>query len=298
MTEEKTMKIAIVTDSTAYLTPDEITANNIRVVPIPVIFGDQVYEEGVNITNEEFYTKLATSKDFPSTSQPPIGQLMETYEQLAAEGYEAVISIHLSSSISGLINTVHQLADQMADTIKIVPFDSHLTIRMMGELALEGTRLVAAGDDLDTVVAKLSQFRDTFNNLFVVDDLQNLVRGGRLSNAQAFVGSVLKIKPLLTMHTENYAIEAFEKVRSMKKAKARVEELFDQDLATLDYPVRAFVIHANAEEAGEAWRESLAEKYPDVDFALSYFGPVIGTHLGAGALAIVWMQDTTKQPLG
>ncbi len=115
------MKIAIVTDSTAYLTPDEITANNIRVVPIPVIFGDQVYEEGVNITNEEFYAKLATSKDFPSTSQPPIGQLMETYEQLAAEGYEAVISIHLSSSISGLINTVHQLAEQMADTIKIVP---------------------------------------------------------------------------------------------------------------------------------------------------------------------------------
>ena len=141
---------------------------------------------------------------------------------------------------------------------------------------------------------KLREYRETFNNVFVVDDLQNLVRGGRLSNASAFVGSILKIKPLLTMHTANYAIEAFEKVRSMKKAKLRCEQIFDQDIAKLDYPVRAMVVHANAKEAGQEWLAKLQEDHPNVSFELSYFGPVIGTHLGQGALAITWIHERSR----
>lgn len=291
------MKIAVVTDSTAYLTTEEARENNINVVPIPLIIDGKSYREGIDITTEDFYQKLATSESFPSTSQPPLGELMTLYQRLADEGYEAVISIHLTAAISGLMNTVHQLAEQMADTIKIVPFDSHLTVKMMGHEALEAARLIQAGDDLDTIISKLEAYRDTFNNVFVVDDLQNLVRGGRLSNASAFVGSILKIKPLLTMHTANYAIEAFEKVRSMKKAKLRCEQIFTDDVATLDYPVKAMVLHANAPEAGQQWLEKLQADHPEVSFELSYFGPVIGTHLGQGALALAWMQDTDKQPL-
>ena len=131
----------------------------------------------------------------------------------------------------------------------------------------------------------------------MVDDLQNLVRGGRLSNASAFVGSILKIKPLLTMHTPTHAIEAFEKVRSMKKAKLRCEQIFDEDIAKLDYPVRAMVVHANAPEEGQKWLDKLQSDHPDISFELSYFGPVIGSHLGQGALALAWMQDTAKKPL-
>lgn len=291
------MKIAVVTDSTAYLTGEEVRANDIRVVPIPLVIDGQSFREGIDISTEEFYHRLATSSSFPSTSQPPLGELMALYQGLADEGYEAVISIHLTAAISGLMNTVHQLAEQMKDTIKIVPFDSHLTVKMMGYEALEAARLIKAGDDLDTIIAKLEHYRDTFNNVFVVDDLQNLVRGGRLSNASAFIGSILKIKPLLTMHTANYAIEAFEKVRSMKKAKLRCEQIFNEDVATLDYPVKAMVFHANAPEAGEKWIEKLRADHPDISFELSYFGPVIGTHLGQGALALAWMQDTAKKPL-
>lgn len=291
------MKIAVVTDSTAYLSEEEVKANNIFVVPIPLIIDGQSYREGVDITNDEFYQQLATSTSFPSTSQPPLGELMELYQSLADQGYDTVISIHLTSAISGLMNTVTQLAEEMKDTIQIVPFDSHLTIRMMGYLALEAAKLAKQGDDLDDVMKKLREYRETFNNVFVVDDLQNLVRGGRLSNASAFVGSILKIKPLLTMHTANYAIEAFEKVRSMKKAKLRCEQIFDQDITKLDYPVRAMVVHANAKEAGQEWLAKLQQDHPNVSFELSYFGPVIGTHLGQGALAITWMQDTRKKPL-
>ncbi|QLL69929.1 DegV family protein [Lactobacillus sp. 3B(2020)] len=291
------MKIAVVTDSTAYLTDEEARENNIRVVPIPLIIDGQSYREGVDITTEDFYQKLQTTSSFPSTSQPPIGQLMELYQSLADEGYDTVISIHLTAAISGLLNTIGQLAEEMKETIKIIPFDSHLTVKMMGYLAIEAAQLIKAGNDLDTILEKLKAYQDTFNNVFVVDDLQNLVRGGRLSNASAFVGSILKIKPLLTMHTANYSIEAFEKVRSMKKAKLRCEQIFADDLAKLDYPVQAMVIHANAQEAGQKWLDHLQATYPQVRFELSYFGPVIGTHLGQGALGLTWMQDTSKKPL-
>lgn len=292
------MKIAVVTDSTAYLSPEEAAANNIHVVPIPVTLDGQTYREGVDISTSDFYEKMANSSSFPTTSQTPIGQLMEVYQGLADDGYyDAVISIHLTRAITGYLDTVEQLAEQMKDTIKIVPIDSHLTVKMMGYLALEAAKLASEGDDLDDIVKKVKEYRDTFNNVFVVDDLQNLVRGGRLSNASAFVGSILKIKPLLTMHTPTHAIEAFEKVRSMKKAKLRCEQIFDEDIVKLDYPVKAMVIHANVPEEGQKWLDKLQADHPDISFELSYFGPVIGSHLGQGALALAWMQDTAKKPL-
>lgn len=291
------MKIAVVTDSTAYLTPEEAAANNIHVVPIPFVLNGKNYQEGVDITTDEFYEQMKTSKSFPTTSQPPIGELMQLYQQLADDGYDAVISIHLTKTISGFLNTVAQIAEEMKDTIKIVPFDSYVTVRLMGVMAMDAAKFIRQGDDLDTVIAKLTQLRSTVRNDFVVDDLQNLVRGGRLSNASAFVGSILRIKPLLSFDNDRHAIEAFEKVRSMKRAKIRVEQLFDQKVAAVDYPVRAMVIHANAPEEGQKWMEKLQADHPDIKFELSYFGPVIGVHLGQGALAIGWMQDTDKQPL-
>lgn len=291
------MKIAVVTDSTAYLTAEEAKTNNIYVVPIPVMIDGQTYQEGVDITNEEFYDKLNSSSSFPTTSQPPIGELIELYTKLADDGYDAIISIHLTSAISGMLNTVHQVAEQLKDKVKIVPFDSWLTVRMMGEMALYAHKLIAGGDDLDTVLRKLRAYRSTFDEVFVVDDLQNLVRGGRLSNSSAFVGSILKIKPLLTMHGPTHAIEAFAKVRSMKKAKVRCEQIMDEALAKVDYPVRAIVYHANVPEEGQKWMDKLQQDHPDTKFQLSYFGPVIGTYLGQGALAISWSQDTDKQPI-
>ena len=296
------MKIAVVTDSTAYLSPEETAANNIHVVPIPVTLDGQTYREGVDISTSDFYEKMANSSSFPTTSQTPIGQLMEVYQGLADDGYDAVISIHLTRAITGYLDTVEQLAEQMKDTVKIVPIDSHLTVKMKGYLAsnffdLGGFEVTDKGDDLDDIFKKVKEYRDTFNNVFVVDDLQNLVRGGRLSNASAFVGSILKIKPLLTMHTPTHAIEAFEKVRSMKKAKLRCEQIFDEDIAKLDYPVKAMVIHANVPEEGQKWLDKLQADHPDISFELSYFGPVIGSHLGQGALALAWMQDTAKKPL-
>lgn len=291
------MKIAVVTDSTASLTPEEVAEHNIHVVAIPLNIDGKDYEEGKDITTDQFYEKLKASSTFPSTSQPPIGEMMALYQDLADQGYDAVISIHLASSISGFLNTISQLSEQMKDTIKIVPFDSQITVRLMGYLVLEACRLVESGSDLDTIIEKLRKLRATIHDDFVVDDLQNLVRGGRLSNASAFVGSILQIKPLLSFDNPEHSIQAFEKVRSMKRAKIRIEKIFDDAVANTDYPVRAIVLHGNAKEAGQKWMDKLQADHPDIHFELSFFSPIIGVHLGQGALAIGWMMDTDKQAL-
>ena len=285
------MKIAVVTDSTAYLSNEEVAANGIKVVPIPVIIDGQSYREGIDITTSEFYDKLRNSSSFPSTSQPPLGEMIALYDGLAQDGYDAVISIHLSSTISGFVNSLRQINDQLTSNIKVIPYDSQVTVKLMGYLVLAAAQMAKQGNSVEDIISRLDDLRTTINNVFIVDDLQNLVRGGRLSNASAFIGSLLKIKPLLSMHTPSHEIEAFEKIRSTKKALARCEEIFDQSVAEADYPIRAIVIHANDEPAAIKWRDKLSAKYPNIPFEISYFGPVIGTHLGEKALAIAWMKD-------
>lgn len=287
------MKIAVVTDSTAYLSEEQIKENDIRVIPIPFILDGQSYDEGIDITTEEFYEKLRTSETFPSTSQPPLGKLIELYNSLGEEGYDAVISIHLAGTISGLVQTLDTVKESV-DNIKVYPVDSEITVILMGNLVLEAARMAKQGKDVDEILDRLEHLKKTIDEYFIVDDLQNLVRGGRLSNAAAFVGSVLKIKPILTFDDATDKIVAFDKVRSSKRALKRVEDLFEKDTAKLPYPIKMFIIHANNEKAAEEWKEKLAKKYPDNAIEISYFGPVIGTHLGENALALGWMQDIDK----
>lgn len=286
------MKIAVVTDSTCYLNDEEIVNNNITVIPIPVIVDGQVYEEGVTVSNAQYYDMLAHSQSFPSTSQPAIGQLIKVYEGLRDQGFDTIISIHLSSTISGMFNTVVNVANQI-EGVTIYPYDSQITMRLMGELVMDAARMAAKGIEPEAILGELDKVRQTIKEFFVVDDLQNLVRGGRLSNASAFIGSVLKIKPLLTFDDTTHEIVAFEKVRSMKKARKRVEELFAEVMATVPYTIKLTVYHANAPEVAEDWFAELKQTYPTLSIEIAEIGPVIGTHLGQGALALGWVQDTS-----
>lgn len=284
------MKIAVVTDSTSYLPEELIQKYDIRVVPIPFILNEKTYEEGVDITTEEFYSLLAQSPELPSTSQPPLGEMISLYEDLRDEGYEAVISIHLAATISGLVGNLQNIASQI-EGIKVIPYDSGITVRLMGELAVAAAQDAAKGMDIDSIIAHLDELRSTVDEYFLVDDLQNLVKGGRLSNASAFIGTMLKIKPILTFDDDTNKIVAFDKVRSMKRAKKRVESLFIEQLEKTDYPVHLFVIHANNEKAANEWRDSLQEQFPNLRISVTYFGPVIGCHLGEKAMALGWMRD-------
>lgn len=287
------MKTAVVTDSTANLDQETIDKYGIKVVPIPYIIDGTEYQDGVDLTRPEFYEKMRNAKDFPTTSQPPVGEMINLYNQLADEGYDAVISIHIAGTISGLMTTLNNLKGQL-DNIKLYPIDSSITEVPMGWMVKLAARMAAQNEDAEKIVAAVEQLKKQYDAVFVVDDLKNLAHGGRLSNASAFIGTVLKIKPLLHFDKESDRIVAFEKVRSLKKAMKRAQEIIKEETDKADYPFRLLVIHANNEKRGQEWAKEVQEAFPGIPVSLDEFDPVIAVHLGEGALALGFIRDIEK----
>lgn len=277
------MRTAVVTDSTAYITPEERSRLNIRMIPLSVNIAGQLFAEEVDITASEFYDKVRGAKEFPKTTQPPIGEFAALYEELAQD-YDEVVSIHLSSGISGTYQGAVQ-AGEMVEGIDVYPFDSEISCAVQGFYVLKAAEMAAAGASAKEILAALADMKQYIRAYFIVDDLSHLQRGGRLSSAAALIGGLLQVKPVL--HFVDKVIVPFEKIRTRKKALKRVEDLLAEDAAKYD-ALDAVVIHGNCEAEAKAWMAQLAETYPNVHFKLSYFGPVIGTHLGEGAIALGW----------
>lgn len=284
------MKTAIVTDSTAYIPEHIRLQHNIHMLPLSVQLDGKSYREEVDITAKQFYEQVETAAVFPKSSQPAIGEIYELFLELSKE-YDAIISIHLSSGISGTFQTVYSLKEEFPGC-PVYPYDSGISCTPQARLVLEGARLAEQGLDAEQIVARLDQLRERTRAYFMVDNLKNLQRGGRLSMTSAALGTMLKVKPIL--HFQDKKIVVFEKIRTQKKALRRVEELLRETVEENPYPLIATVIHANVPEQGMAWMEELKSRYPDVRFELSYFGPVIGTHLGEGAMGLTWTEDTQR----
>ncbi|AXY39358.1 DegV family protein [Bacillus velezensis] len=278
------MKIAVVTDSTAYIPKEMREEHHIHMIPLQVVFGEKTFREETELDWRSFYKEVKNHDELPTTSQPSFGELIALYEELG-KTYDAVISIHLSSGISGTYNSAAS-ANTMVDHIKVYPFDSEISCLAQGFYALKSAQLIKDGvDSPEEIIKELEEMKKTVRAYFMVDDLSHLQRGGRLSSAQAFIGGLLKVKPIL--HFDNKVIVPFEKIRTRKKAISRIFELFGED-ASKGIPMRAAVIHANREEEAAAIIQELSGKYPHVEFYNSYFGAVIGTHLGEGAIGIGW----------
>lgn len=278
------MKTAVVTDSTAYIPKELREKLNIYMIPLSVIFGNETYQEEIDITASDFYEEVK-NKELPTTSQPPVGQFVELFEKLSKE-YDAVISIHLSSGISGTFQGA-VTAGGMAEGIKVYPFDSEISCMVQGFYVLEAAEMAAAGKTPQEIMHRLEEMKHSIRAYFMVDDLSHLQRGGRLSSAQALIGSLLQVKPLL--HFEEKVIVPFEKIRTRKKAMKRIVELLEEDVKSGD-PYRAAIIHANREEEANEWKAELEALFPNVEFMISYFGPVIGTHLGEGSMGLGWVK--------
>ncbi|NHM29975.1 DegV family protein [Neobacillus terrae] len=278
------MKTAIVTDSTAYIPKELRDKWNIHMIPLNVIFGNEVYQEEENISSIEFFEEVR-NRPLPTTSQPPVGQFAELFERLGEE-YDAVISIHLSSGISGTYQGAVTAAG-MVENVKVYPYDSDISCMVQGFYALEAAELSEAGVEPEGIIRRLDEMKQSVRAYFMVDDLSNLQRGGRLSSAQAFVGSLLQVKPLL--HFVDKKIVPFEKIRTRKKAMKRIADLLGEDAASGE-EYKAVIIHANREQEAIEWREELQAEYPNVEFLIGYFGAVIGTHLGEGAMGMGWVK--------
>lgn len=277
------MKTAIIVDSTAYIPKSLREEKNIYSIPLSIIFNDKQYREEENITAEEFYEKVKQEKIFPTTSQPPIGEIVELLKEIAVD-YDEAVFITLSSGISGTYQTV-QSAGRMVEGLTVYPYDSEISCMVEGFYALEGADMAARGKSATEIVKRFDEMKPFIRAYFIVDDLSHLQRGGRLSAAQVLIGSVLQVKPIL--HFEDTKIVPFEKIRTRKKALKRVLELFHED-AFQGVPIEATVIHANRLQEAEELCKEIENKYPNVNVNISYFGPVIGTHLGEGALGLGW----------
>ncbi|MBS4174170.1 DegV family protein [Bacillus sp. FJAT-49736] len=278
------MKTAIVTDSTAYI-PKEIREKlHIHMIPLSVVMKGETYEEEVDLFADQFFEEIKNLETLPTSSQPSTGRFVELFESLAKD-YDEIISIHLSSGISGTFQGA-VTAGTMVEGVKVYPYDSEISCMAQGFYAIDAAKMALEGKTTEEILQRLDELKASTRAYFMADDLSHLQRGGRLSSAQALIGSLLKIKPLL--HFVDKKIAPFEKIRTRKKAMNRIGELIGEDAAK-GTPLKASIIHANREEEAKEWKSELEQLYPNVDFSISYFGPVIATHIGEGGMGLTWM---------
>jgi DegV family protein with EDD domain len=278
-------KIAIVTDSTAYLPTDTVHEYDIRVIPLMVNFGQESYKEGVDIVAEQFYPRLAAEKNLPTTSQPAVGELVVAFEKLM-ETHDSVIGIFLSSGLSGTSNSAETASRLAGGDVTVI--DSKITAGGQARLVLRACELRAQGALKEEIVEDLLRMRETIRAFFVVDSLEHLHRGGRVSGISAALGSLLQVKPILTVNEGR--LELFEKVRTRKKAIARVIELTRETLIP-GKKLHIAVTYAHNPEDAQSFREQVAAAFPEATIELAELGPVIGTHVGPGLLAVIFDQQ-------
>ena len=276
------MKLAVITDSSAYLSKEILNREDLFVLDIPVNIDGQEYIEGVNLTAEEFYQKMAQASELPKTSQPSIAKLDEILTSLKEKGYTHVLGLFLSSGISGFYQNIQYMVDDYEGLTIAFP-DTLITSAPLGIMVESVFSWRDQGDDFVIIQDKLAIQISHTSAFIMVDDLDHLVKGGRLSNGAALLGNLLSIKPILYFN-EHGVIEVYEKVRTEKKATKRLIEIIKETTASGQY--RVIVIHGNSPEKAEELRQHLLDSGVGSDISLATFGSVIGTHLGAGSIAL------------
>ena len=280
-------KIAIVMDSTAYL-PDELTKElNIRTVYLNIVIDGNSYKEVIDMPLDKYYDYLKDpNNSFPTTSQPAIGEVVSCLEKLKEEGYTDVIAIALSSGISGTFSS-YSVADLMVDGINVHPFDSEVACHAEGYYAIKAAGLIKEGKSSKEIIATLDEMKKVSKAYFMADDLSHLQRSGRLNGAQAIVGNLLQVKPLL--HFEDKVIVPFQKIRTYKKVVLRIYELFDECYRQhKDENISVCILHVDALEKAEEIKNYMKEVYPNVNVEIDAITPVVSTHLGIGAIGFAW----------
>lgn len=276
------MKLAVFTDSSAYLSEETLQREDLFVLDIPVNIDGEEYVEGINLSAEEFYQKMAQASELPKTSQPSIAKLDEILTSLKEQGYTHALGLFLSSGISGFYQNIQYMVDDY-EGLTIAFSDTLITSAPLGIMVESVFNWRDQGDDFASIQDKLAIQISRTSAFIMVDDLDHLVKGGRLSNGAAILGNLLSIKPILYFNDQG-VIEVYEKVRTEKKATKRLIEIIKETTASGQY--RVIVIHGNDPEKAEELRQHLLDFGLGSDVSLATFGSVIGTHLGAGSIAL------------
>jgi len=278
--------IAIVTDSTAYIPKDLVEKYEISVAPQVLIFGEEIFRDGVDIQPTEFYDRLAVAEIMPTTSQVAVTDFKEIFERLHGEGKE-ILAILISDLLSKTINSA-ELAKQMVPDAKIEIVNSVTTAMALGFLVLAAAGAAAEGASLAECKAIVEDAKGKTGVIFAVDTLEFLHRGGRIGGASRFLGTALKLKPLLEL--KDGRIEPIERVRTKKKAHERLMELIVERV-TGQANIRLASLHANAADDARTLLAHAGKKLDAVEVVFSEVSPAIGSHVGPGTIGIAYMVD-------
>jgi DegV family protein with EDD domain len=275
---------AIVLDSTADFPEAPGRFPNWRVVPLYVLFGDESYRDYVELAPAEFYTRLRTAEQLPTTSQPTPGDFLQTYEELAE--YERIYSLHISSVLSGTYQSATTAAAELGDKVRTIDSESaSAAIAMLG-LAIQ--RRLEQGTTDEAVDALVLRFREQARLMFTVDTLEFLRRGGRIGRASAWAGQLLHVKPILTIERE---VVPLKRVRGNQKAMQEFVSEFTS--TTEDAPtLKVGIAHADAPERATQLQKMVRHERPQAEIeVVTTLGAVVGTHAGPGTVGFFWFDD-------
>ncbi|WP_303860485.1 DegV family protein [Alkalibaculum bacchi] len=280
------MAIQIVTDSASDISVDEEKKYNIKVVPLTVHFGLESYRDRQEISPSQFYEKLESFDGIPRTSQVTPAEFIDVFKSIVNSGDE-IIGIFMSSSMSGTYNSA-MMAKNILDSDKISIIDSKMVTLGEALMVHYAAKMATEGKSRKEIVNKIHDMIPKNETLMIVDTLEYLKKGGRLSSSQAFLGSMLNIKPILTF--SNGELVAKDKVRGKKKALNWVRNYLSKNEVSLkDKPV--YMLHTGATEYLEDLKKILVEEYDANHIVESIVGAVVGTHAGPGAIAMSYVDE-------
>ena len=273
------MAIRIVTDSSADL-PSELAQRwDVTILPSYVIFADVSHKDGVDLSPDDFYQRLVFGAHLPTTSQPTAADFEAVYRDLLDEGHQ-ILSIHLSAKLSGTLNSAQQAKSQLGESPPIQIIDSHLASIPLGLAVLDAAQSVEGQDTLDQAAAQVRRRLTGYKSFFLLDTLEYLEKGGRIGKAQSFLGTILSVKPILTLTDgEAYPVE---RPRTRPKGLERLNALVRQQ----GPPERLAVIYSTEPRAAQDLCKMFSDLAPQEEIILARFSPLLGTYVGPNALGV------------
>lgn len=281
------MAVRVVTDSASDLPPELCEELGIEVVPLTIRFGEEEFVDRKELTTEQFWSKMRGSSVLPETAAPSVGAFEETFRRLADEGADGIICVNLSAALSATMQSAQVAAKALDGLCPIEIVDSTTVSMALGQLVLHAARRAREGADLATITAEVEDRRDRTHILATLDTLDNLRKGGRIGSAAAILGSVLSVKPLITV--EDGVVEAVGKVRTRSKALQAIVDRVPRDgIEELS------VVHAEAPDL-EEFLTLLDPVYPRDRILVAMIGPVIGVHGGPRVIGIGWIAQARTE---
>ena len=279
-------RVYIVTDSTADLTEEEVKQFEISIVPMNISLDDENYIDGVTITKDEFKQKMIESAELPKTAQPSIGRFVEVYDELGKNG-DSVISIQMMRSISGTVDAARQAVDITETNVTVV--DSDFTSRSMGMIVKEAAKAAQEGKSVQEILDIVEDAKKRTTLYLTVVNLDNLIKGGRISQLMGMFSNLLNIK--LFLQVINGKIEIIQKGRGLKSLQKKYDEIFEQMKATPNGIQEIGIMHAGLSDFNEGNIARVRDLFPDVPLTIVTTSPIIMSHTGVDAMAITYLEN-------